>query len=95
MAQEEIKIVDNGKFLTITCTEGHRITDWVETDDIKDYHSFTIAYAPRDIDPSIYHCLTEEEHEKYQVLCDEAIKEDMEKEREHRPEEELEIEENN
>ena len=94
----EIEITNNGKFLTLKCTEGHKITEWNEGDDIKDYNDFTIAYVGLNADTDKFHCVSDEESEKYHKLRDEYMeemrkKEDEERETEHKAE--LEIEENN
>lgn len=61
-------------FLTLKCSEGHKITSWKEGDDIKDYSSFTIAYCPKDADTSIYHCVSDEEDARLMAEQLEAIK---------------------
>ena len=78
-----IKITDNGKFLTLKCADNiHRITSFVEGDNIEEYNSFVIAYVGRNADTSKFHCITEEENARLTKLRDEAI------EAKHRKEEE-------
>ena len=78
-----IEITDNGKFLTLKCADNiHRITSFVEGDNIEEYNSFVIAYVARNADTSKFRCITEEENARLTKLRDEAI------EAKHRKEEE-------
>lgn len=62
----------------IYCSEGHRITTWREGDDIKKYSAFAFAYCPKDVDFSIYRCVTAKEHAEYIKACRKAQKEEAE-----------------
>lgn len=78
----EISITNNGKFLTLQCVKGHKITSWQEGDNIEEYNSFAIAYVSLTADTSKYHCITDEEDEKLIKLRDEALEEKHRKEEE-------------
>lgn len=66
---------DKYNFWVISCPEGCRITSWKEGDDILEYTSFEIAYAPANADLTIYHCVSVEMDER-------LVKEQMDKVRE-------------
>lgn len=78
----EIEIKSNGKFLTLQCTKGHKITEWNTGDNIEDFNDFTIAYVSLNANTEKYHCITDEESARLTKLRDEAI------EAKHRKEEE-------
>ena len=64
------------KFKVITSAEGYVITTYKETEDIKGYSSFTIAYAPLNADLSDYREITIAEDEAYMEAMEKAIKEE-------------------
>lgn len=66
MAEHKIIVEYNEKynFNKLTCTEGHYITDWEEGDDIKNYSSSQLIFAPVNVDVTKYYCVTEEENER-------------------------------
>ena len=78
----EIEIKSNGKYLTLQCIKGHKITDWQEGDNIEDFHDFTIAYVPLNCNTEKFRCITDEESERLIKLRDEAIEEKHRKEEE-------------
>lgn len=76
-----IEITNNGKFLTLKCADNiHRITSFVEGDNIEEYSSFVIAYVGLSADTSKFRCITEEEDARLTKLRDEAIEEKHRKE---------------
>ena len=78
-----IELNEKYNFNKITCTENHYITSWKEGDDIKEYSSSTLIYAPTSVDTSVYRCVTEEEHNKLMELQRIAIEEEERKQREN------------
>lgn len=80
MAEHIILVEFNEKhnFNKITCSEGCLMTTWVEGDDIRKYSASKLIFAPVSVDTSIYHCVTEEEHNEYMRLQEEAILADEE-----------------
>ena len=78
----EISITNNGKFLTLQCVKGHRITSWQEGDNIEDYNDFQIAYVSLNADTSKFRCITDEESVRLTKLRDDAIEEKHRKEEE-------------
>lgn len=69
----EISITNNGKYLTLQCVKGHKITSWQKGDNIEDFSDFTIAYVSLNADTSKFHCITDEESAELSKLRDEAI----------------------
>ena len=52
----------NGNFQKLTCTEGHYITSWKDTDDIKDFSASRIVCCPLTINVyETYRCITDAE----------------------------------
>lgn len=78
----EIEIKSNGKYLTLQCVKGHKITEWSTGDNIEDFNDFTIAYVGLNADTSKFHCITDEESAELSKLRDEAIEEKHRKEEE-------------
>lgn len=76
-----MKIEKLEKFLKVSAEEGMYITSFVDGNNIIDYTSFRILFAPFNIDLTPYREITEEENEKYSMEQLEKIKE-MEGERE-------------
>ena len=68
-------------FWVLTCSEGCKITDWNEGDDIMTYSSFTVAYCPQNADLNIYHCVSIEEDERLLAEQELMIKKHEEEER--------------
>lgn len=66
MVNEHLLVEKNEeyKFLKVTCSEGHYITNW-DKEDILKYHSAKIMYTPLTADLSKYYCVTEEENAQY------------------------------
>lgn len=64
------------KFQVITASEGMVITTYKETDDIREYTSFTIAYAPLNADLSDYREISVEEDEALMAAQFKTIEED-------------------
>lgn len=62
----------DGKGIKITCPEDHYLTRFNDGDDILTFYATKIVYAPKDIDPTIYHCITDEEYEAYMTQKTEA-----------------------
>lgn len=52
------------KFLKVTCSEGHYISNW-DKEDILNYSSSIVMYCPLSTDLSGYYCITEEENTAY------------------------------
>ena len=71
---EHLVIETTEKFIKVTCSEGHYITNWDKVD-ILQYTSAKVMYCPLNTDLSTYYCLTEEEHLKYEEEQLAAIKE--------------------
>lgn len=62
-----------GKYIAITAEEGYRITSWKEGEDIATFSSFTQSYLPiKDKYPD-YRVITQEEADRLQAECDEAV----------------------
>lgn len=76
----EIEIKSNGKFLTLQCTKGHKITEWNTGDNIEEFNDFTIAYVSLNANTEKYHCITDEESARLTKLRDETIEEKHRKE---------------
>lgn len=69
-----MKIEKLEKFLKVSAEEGKYITNFVEGDDIINYTSFRVMFAPFNIDLTPYREITEEEHEKYSMEQVEKLK---------------------
>lgn len=67
--------------LTITANEGTKLTYWTDSEDIKNYSSFTIAYVKDTFDLSQIIVLTDQQDEEYRKQQDEAILKEIEEER--------------
>lgn len=62
MIHNEHLIVENKeKFMVVSCSEGHYITNW-DKKDVRNYTSAKKMYCPLGYDISGYYCVTEEEH---------------------------------
>lgn len=60
------------KFIKVTCSEGHFITNWDKVN-ILEYTCAKTMYTPLNADLSTYYCLTDEEHAEYEKKQMEAI----------------------
>ena len=58
---EHLIVETREKFLVVTCSEGHYITNWNKEDILK-YTSAKVMYCPLNTDLNDYYCVTEEEH---------------------------------
>lgn len=64
----------NGNFNKYTCSEGCYMTHWTEEEDIKEFFATKEICAPLNVDViGTYHCITEEEYQKYSALQEEAL----------------------
>lgn len=60
---EHLIIENREKFMVVTCSEGHYITNW-DKEDVRNYTSAKTMYCPLGYDISEYYCMTEEEHNR-------------------------------
>lgn len=67
---------DEYNFYVLSCDEGEYITSYTDDKDIKEFSSFTIAYAPLNSNISIYRAISSQENEEYERRKREAIEED-------------------
>lgn len=74
-----VELNEKYNFNKITCTEGHHITSWNEGDDIKDYTSTTLIFAPVSVDISQFHCISDEEDNRLMELQRVTLEEEMKK----------------
>lgn len=74
---EHLIITEKEKYLVVTCSEGHYITNWDGKDIIK-YTSAKAMYCPKTTDLSNYYCLTEEEHAANEEEQKKAIEKEIE-----------------
>lgn len=76
----ELIIEKNEKynFLTISCEQGHYITNW-DKQDIKEFTSAKKIFCPANTDTSQYYCVTEEEYNELMELQEKAMREEEEK----------------
>lgn len=56
-----VEVNEERKFVKITCSEGHHITDW-DGVDYRNYTSARIMYCPIGYDYSSFYCIDEETH---------------------------------
>ena len=76
---EHLIVETKEKFLKVTCSEGHFLTDW-DKENILEYHSARIMYCPLNADLSSYYCVTAEENAEYEEKQRIAIEEENNKE---------------
>jgi len=80
--EQEIQITNNGKFITLQCVKGHKITSWNEGDSIEDFNDFTIAYVGLNADTTKFHCITDDESARLHKELEEFLDEKHRKEEE-------------
>lgn len=69
---EHLVVENREKFMVVTCSEGHYITNW-DKEDIKLYTSAKTMYCPLNYDLSTYYCVTEEQHNEWMEKQKEAL----------------------
>lgn len=65
------------KFVHLHCEEGYILTDYTEGKDIKEYYGSVCVYFPIKDEYDAYRTITQEEHENYLKLQEQAIEEEM------------------
>lgn len=75
-----IEYKEKYNFYVVSCPAGCRITNWTDDKDIRDFNDAVEMYVPgsmtEDEIRNTYHCISDEDHEKYTAMVDEAIKAD-------------------
>ena len=70
-----MKVETLEKYIKVTADEGLYISDYKEGDDIINFNSFKIMFAPLGTDLSNFREITEEENKRYSELQESKLRE--------------------
>ena len=72
----KVEVNEKYNYKKVSCTEGHRITNW-DKEDIKSFTASTMMFCPMNYDLEQFYCITNEEYETLSAQHREAMEKEM------------------